>query len=296
MSGEREASENRKPCRHGVFSLPSTIPRGGWTLAASAGGRGCFAAHPVRLGSFLCFFLDRPDPSPVPVPCPVPRSRLSSEVRERLRREMREALSATDVLLAPTTPFPPFPCGAPADPASLLLNDVLTVPASLAGVPAVSIPVAVSPASSYSFRGDVGAGGLSSPVPGEVPAGEGVGPPIGSDFSGLSSVETRAGEGGERGGGRCLLPLGVQVRRGPVSGVLAVVVEATGGWVDLEASGGICVHGRLVRRVGYQASGSGRPRTSSALLGREKEWGGARSVPRSGPRLVVCCLCRRVPG
>lgn len=58
---------------------------------------------------------------------------------------MRAALSIADVLLAPTTPFPPFPSAAPADPASLLLNDVLTVPISLTGVPAISIPVATTP-------------------------------------------------------------------------------------------------------------------------------------------------------
>lgn len=90
---------------------------------------------------------------------------------------MRAALSVADVLLAPTTPFPPFPsCGPPADPASLLLNDVLTVPISLTGVPAVSIPVATTPAarrttpvvtnSSGSDRG--GAGG-----PGNAEAGVG---------------------------------------------------------------------------------------------------------------------------
>ncbi|CAN0062247.1 unnamed protein product, partial [Hapterophycus canaliculatus] len=40
--------------------------------------------------------------------------------------------------------FPPFASAAPADPASLLLNDVLTVPVSLTGVPSISIPVATT--------------------------------------------------------------------------------------------------------------------------------------------------------
>lgn len=53
---------------------------------------------------------------------------------------MHAAMSVADVLLTPTTPFPAFPYGAPADTAGLL-NDALTVPANLAGVPAISIPV-----------------------------------------------------------------------------------------------------------------------------------------------------------
>eukprot|EP00904_Undaria_pinnatifida_P006887 jgi/Undpi1/3328/HiC_scaffold_15.g06701.m1 len=71
---------------------------------------------------------------------------LAIEVQKRLRREMRAALSVADVLLAPTTPFPPFPSGPPSEAFSHLLNDVLTVPISLAGVPAISIPVAIAPA------------------------------------------------------------------------------------------------------------------------------------------------------
>jgi len=48
------------------------------------------------------------------------------------------------VLLTPTTPSPPFPVTpAISDPLGEYLNDVMTIPASLAGLPAISVPVAL---------------------------------------------------------------------------------------------------------------------------------------------------------
>ena len=72
--------------------------------------------------------------------------------RVRIRQDMAQALSQVDVLLTPVTPSGPFPLTTPAEPAALMLNDVMTVPASLAGLPAVSVPVAVVPSS---FAADV---------------------------------------------------------------------------------------------------------------------------------------------
>jgi aspartyl-tRNA(Asn)/glutamyl-tRNA(Gln) amidotransferase subunit A len=69
-----------------------------------------------------------------------------------IRQDMVQALSQVDVLLTPATPSGPFPLTTPAEPAALMLNDVMTVPASLAGLPAVSVPVAVVPSS---FAADV---------------------------------------------------------------------------------------------------------------------------------------------
>ncbi len=63
--------------------------------------------------------------------------------RVRLRRDMAAALTAVDVMLTPVTPSGPFPLAQPAEPAALMLNDVMTIPASLAGLPAVSVPVSV---------------------------------------------------------------------------------------------------------------------------------------------------------
>ena len=50
------------------------------------------------------------------------------------------------MLLTPTTPNTAFPLGAAIrgeiSPVQLLLNDVMTAPASLAGLPSVSVPAA----------------------------------------------------------------------------------------------------------------------------------------------------------
>ncbi len=62
-------------------------------------------------------------------------------VRAGLAAEFRAAFEAVDLIVAPTTPTPAFRLGEKdADPLAMYLSDVLTVPASLAGLPAVSVP------------------------------------------------------------------------------------------------------------------------------------------------------------
>jgi aspartyl-tRNA(Asn)/glutamyl-tRNA(Gln) amidotransferase subunit A len=45
-----------------------------------------------------------------------------------------------DVLAGPTMPTIAFKLGEKSDPLSMYLSDILTVPANLAGVPAISVP------------------------------------------------------------------------------------------------------------------------------------------------------------
>jgi aspartyl-tRNA(Asn)/glutamyl-tRNA(Gln) amidotransferase subunit A len=50
--------------------------------------------------------------------------------------------SGVDALLTPTTPTPAFKLGErTADPVSMYLQDVFTVTANLAGIPAMSLPI-----------------------------------------------------------------------------------------------------------------------------------------------------------
>lgn len=70
----------------------------------------------------------------------------AQRVRTLIARDFQKAYNKFDVLLAPTSPFTAFKFGERTDdPLSMYLCDVCTIPSSLSGEPAISIPV--SPAS-----------------------------------------------------------------------------------------------------------------------------------------------------
>ena len=65
----------------------------------------------------------------------------AQKVRTRIADDFREVWTSVDALLTPTTPSAAFVAdNPPADPVSMYLNDVFTVPASLAGLPGISVP------------------------------------------------------------------------------------------------------------------------------------------------------------
>ncbi len=65
----------------------------------------------------------------------------AQQVRTRIAEDFRQAFQDVDVLLTPTTPSPAFLEGAKTDdPLAMYVNDIFTVPASLAGLPAISVP------------------------------------------------------------------------------------------------------------------------------------------------------------
>jgi aspartyl-tRNA(Asn)/glutamyl-tRNA(Gln) amidotransferase subunit A len=65
----------------------------------------------------------------------------AQKVRALIARDFAQAFEKCDVLLAPTAPSAAFALGEKqADPLAMYLNDVFTVPASLAGLPAMSVP------------------------------------------------------------------------------------------------------------------------------------------------------------
>ncbi|MGQ7830981.1 Asp-tRNA(Asn)/Glu-tRNA(Gln) amidotransferase subunit GatA [Altererythrobacter sp. Z27] len=65
----------------------------------------------------------------------------AQKVRALVSRDFSEAFKQCDVILAPTTPTASFPLGEMSDdPLAMYLNDVFAVPASLAGLPAMSVP------------------------------------------------------------------------------------------------------------------------------------------------------------
>ena len=67
--------------------------------------------------------------------------RQAQKVRTLIARDFREAFEQVDVLLTPTAPSAAFAIGDKMDdPVAMYLNDVFTVPASMAGLPAISVP------------------------------------------------------------------------------------------------------------------------------------------------------------
>ena len=65
----------------------------------------------------------------------------AQKVRTLIVRDFAAAYDQVDVLLSPTTPTVAFALGAKtADPLSMYMNDVCTIPSNLAGHPAVSVP------------------------------------------------------------------------------------------------------------------------------------------------------------
>ena len=65
----------------------------------------------------------------------------AQKVRTLIARDFEQAWEQCDVLLTPTAPSAAFALGEKsADPIAMYLNDVFTVPSSLAGLPAMSVP------------------------------------------------------------------------------------------------------------------------------------------------------------
>ena len=69
----------------------------------------------------------------------------AQKVRTLIAQDFERAWAQCDVILAPTTPTAAFPLGEKSDdPVAMYLNDVFAVPASLAGLPAMSVPAGLN--------------------------------------------------------------------------------------------------------------------------------------------------------
>ena len=65
----------------------------------------------------------------------------AQKVRALITQDFEKAFEKVDVILTPTTPSAAFALDeSPKDPVVMYLNDVLTVPANLAGLPGISVP------------------------------------------------------------------------------------------------------------------------------------------------------------
>jgi aspartyl-tRNA(Asn)/glutamyl-tRNA(Gln) amidotransferase subunit A len=65
----------------------------------------------------------------------------AQKVRTLITRDFVDAFGDVDVIVAPTSPIPPFKLGERVeDPLQMYLADIYTVTASLAGIPGISVP------------------------------------------------------------------------------------------------------------------------------------------------------------
>ena len=65
----------------------------------------------------------------------------AQKVRRLIANDFERAFGEVDVIMGPTTPTPAFALGAKtSDPVTMYLNDIYTIGANLAGLPALSIP------------------------------------------------------------------------------------------------------------------------------------------------------------
>jgi aspartyl-tRNA(Asn)/glutamyl-tRNA(Gln) amidotransferase subunit A len=69
----------------------------------------------------------------------------AQKIRTLIARDFEQAFEKCDVILAPTTPTAAFKLGENSDdPLAMYLNDVFAVPASLAGLPSMSVPAGLN--------------------------------------------------------------------------------------------------------------------------------------------------------
>lgn len=71
----------------------------------------------------------------------------AQKVRRLISEDFVKAFEKCDVILTPTTPTPAFPIGDKSmleNPLTMWLNDIFTVSVSLAGLPAMSLPIGLS--------------------------------------------------------------------------------------------------------------------------------------------------------
>jgi len=66
--------------------------------------------------------------------------RQAQKVRALIIQKFREAYLRCDLIAMPTSPSPAFPLGSIKEPLEMYLEDIYTIGANLAGLPAISIP------------------------------------------------------------------------------------------------------------------------------------------------------------
>ena len=67
--------------------------------------------------------------------------RKARDLQDAIRAEFSSAFTELDAIVTPTTVAPAFKFGEKSDPVAMYAEDIFTVPANIAGVPAISVPM-----------------------------------------------------------------------------------------------------------------------------------------------------------
>jgi aspartyl-tRNA(Asn)/glutamyl-tRNA(Gln) amidotransferase subunit A len=116
--------------RYGLRDLPDNAGLQDMYAATRAAGFGAEVKRRIMIGTYVLSagFYDA-------------YYNQAQKVRTLISRDFDAAWESCDLLLTPTAPSAAFALGEKsADPLSMYLNDVFTVPSSLAGLPAMSVP------------------------------------------------------------------------------------------------------------------------------------------------------------
>jgi len=116
--------------RYGLRDLPDNAGLQDMYAATRAAGFGAEVKRRIMIGTYVLSagFYDA-------------YYNQAQKVRTLIARDFEKAWESCDLLLTPTAPSAAFALGEKqADPLAMYLNDVFTVPASLAGLPAMSVP------------------------------------------------------------------------------------------------------------------------------------------------------------
>ena len=66
--------------------------------------------------------------------------RKAQKIRRLIKNDFNAAFDEVDIIVGPTSPHTAFELGAKSDPVAMYLEDIYTIAANLAGLPAISIP------------------------------------------------------------------------------------------------------------------------------------------------------------
>jgi aspartyl-tRNA(Asn)/glutamyl-tRNA(Gln) amidotransferase subunit A len=113
----------------------------------------------------------------------------AQRVRTKIVEDFRAVFSNVDFVVTPTSPSVAFPLGSKTDnPLDMYLNDFCTVPMSLAGIPAISIPCGLSGKGPHT---SVGRPDDFTPVVGDLRGPFHGGLPVGFQIAGPAFSENR---------------------------------------------------------------------------------------------------------